>query len=87
MVNISSLLYPFFHLSFRQDHEQFVGRMLMTLYTSPDPERQCLMFTIQSRNGHTRRVQIELFLNQADLRKATFGVLVRKALSTLLCSS
>jgi hypothetical protein len=72
------LLYPLCHLSIlRDDHEQLVGHMRMSLYTSRGPQRQCSLYPVRSQNGHSIGAPIEIFFNHENLLNATFGVLVR----------
>lgn len=73
------LLYTFFHHSIRHDHEQLVGHMRMSLYTSRCRERQCSRFTTRARIGLSSRAPIEIFFTQGHLPNATFGVLDKKS--------
>jgi len=73
------LLYPFRPLLILRDaHEQLVGHMRMSLYTSRSRERQCSLFTMRSQYGHTPRGPTEIYFHRDNLMNATFGVLAKR---------
>lgn len=72
------LLYPFRPLLILRDaHEQLIGHMRMSLYTSRGRERQCSLIAMRSQNGRNPRVPTELYFHQGSLKNVTFGVLGR----------